>query len=245
MTTALAAADVIVLTDRLGAIWKRNLDVAAATAATDVSGTGMTDLVADVNSLAKNYQYGKAALDLQAAALAAKGLLAASDFATFLRALAGDLGGFTAYAAGQGGAFKYSEHFRDLCALANVQAPAALWVFKATNQTLATFAVTGATTGTFTGTGIVDTMLYGPLACELLITDDIGSSTTVTLTMLKRDGTTQSKTVNLTTSHHSGDTVAVGTGTDLYDDCNAIAVAGATSGDAFTVRAKVLRTPTI
>lgn len=244
----LVAADVVALTDRLGAVWKRNLAVAAATAATDVSGTGMTDLVADVNSLglAKNYNIGKAAIDLQVVALASKGLLQGGDFATLLRLLIGDTGGFTSFAVTQGGAFKYSESFRDLCVAAGVAPPAALWVFKETNQTLATFAATSATAGTYVGTGALDTANYGPLACELLITNDIDSATTVTLPMLKRDGTTQNKTVNLTTSHHVGDVVAIGTSTDLYDDvASTPTVTGATAGDSFTVRTKILRTPTV
>jgi hypothetical protein len=244
--TLLASADVVAITDRLGAIYKRNLAVASATAATDVSGTGMTDLIADVDGLglAKSYYYGSATIALQTAALAKIGLLDAADFATILRLLNSDVGGFTAYAVAQAGAFKYSSSFRDLCALNSITV-APLWVYNESTQTLATFAATGATTGTTVLTGTNDTSLYGPLACELIVTNDIDSSTTVTLTMLKRDGTTASKTVNLTTSDVATTVKAIGTSTDLYDDCTAIAVTGATSGDAFTVRTKILRSPAV
>jgi hypothetical protein len=244
--TLLASADVVAITDRLGAIWKRNLDVAGVTEATDVSATGMDDLLDDIDGLGvlKNYYYSKAAVDLQAAALARVGLLAATDFAPILRLLNSDVGGFTAYAVAQAGAFKYSSSFRDLCALNSITV-APLWVYNEANQTLATFTVTGATTGTFSGTGSNDTSLYGPLACELLITNDIGSATAVTLTMLKRDGTTENKTVNLAGTETIGDVAAIGTSSNLYDDVTACAVTGATASDAWTVRTKILRSPAV
>lgn len=244
--TLLTPTYVVTATDRLGAIWKRNLAVAAAAAATDVSGTGMTDLVSDFDGfgLDINYKFSKNIIDLQAAALAKLGLLAASDFAATLRDIRADLGDFTTYAVAQGAAFKYSSSFRDLCALNSITI-APLWCFNESNQTLATFTVTGAAAGTFVGTGANDTSLYGPLACELLITNDIGSATVVTLTMLKRDGTTANKVVNLAGTEVIGNVATIGTSTDLYDDCTACAVTGATVADAWTVRTKILRTPAV
>lgn len=235
------AADITALTDRIGAIWKRNTDITAATAASEMlagTGTLITDLSA--LSLDKGIVAGSAALALQTAA--ATPYLPASAFSTLVRALNSDVGGLSAYAVTN--SLMYYQYFADLCAALSITIAPAV-VYKATNQTLATFAATGATTGTFTGTGSLDTSLYGPVQCEVYVTDDIGSSTTVTLTMVKADDTTQSKVVNLTTSHVAGSAVAIGTSTDVYKDCSGIAITGGTTGDAFTVRTKILRTPAL
>jgi hypothetical protein len=66
----------------------------------------------------------------------------------------------------------YSSDFRDLAAACGITI-SATYVYKMTPQTLATFAATGAAAGTFVGTGSLDTTLYGPVQCELLITVDI------------------------------------------------------------------------
>ena len=238
-------ADVEALTDRLGATWAAVVAMVAATEASSVR-TGTDTLVADLAalSLAKGIVLGAGALSAQTAALAAgmKALIAPA-FTTEVRALNSDIGGFTAFAAANTG-MMYSSDFRDLCTALGITITAT-YVYKMTPQTLATFAATAATTGTFVGTGSLDTSLYGPVQCELLITVDISSATAVTLTMVKSDATTESKVVNLTTADDIGEAVAVGTSSNVYVDCSAVAVTGATNLDAFTVRTKALRAPAL
>lgn len=238
-----ALADVETLTDRLGAIWAALVAVGASTEVDDVQ-TGTTTLVADLAglSLAKGIVLGSGALSLQTALADFEGNVT-SPFTTVVRALNSDLGGFNSFAA-DNASLRYSSDFRDLCAELGITINAQ-YVYKLTPQTLATFAATGATTGTFTGTGTLDTSLYGPVQCELLITDDVDSSTTVNLTMVKSDTTTEVKTVNLTTADDTGEAVDIGLSTDVYVDCSAVAITGGTSGDAFTVRTKALRAPSV
>lgn len=240
MATLLDPGDVTALADRIGAIWAANL-AAGETAEAAAVQTGADDLIADLEALdlGQAAPYAASALAFQTAAGAV--YLPASTFRTLLAAFNGDVALNTYLTTNS---LQVTESFRDLAALCGVTiAPAN--VFKETAQTLATFVVTGATAGTFVGTGALDPAIYGAVPCELLITNDIGSSTAVTLTMKKFDLTTEQKVVNLTTAHHNGDTVAIGTGSDKYIDCTAIAVTGATVSDAWTVRSKVPRTPTV
>jgi hypothetical protein len=108
--------------------------------------------------------------------------------------------------------------------------------------TLATFAVTGAATGTLTPGSDVDTGLYGKANTVVRTTTAIGSTTTVTLTMKKLDGTTEQQLVTLPSGTASGVEFDIGThGTDLYVGVSAIAVAGGTAGNGFAVRTEVER----
>lgn len=238
-------ANVEAATDRLGATWAQIVAMVATTEATNAR-TGSDTLIDDINALGlpKSLIMGAGAVSAQTALLAAglKGLLAPA-FTTEVRALNSDIGGFTAFAQNNAG-MMYSSDFRDLCAALGITITAT-YVYKMTPQTLATFAATAATTGTFVGTGSLDTSLYGPVQCELYITNDIDSSTAVTLTMVKADATTEQKVVNLTTADDNTESVAVGTSTDVYTDVSAISITGGTSGDAFTVRTKALRAPAV
>jgi hypothetical protein len=235
-------ANVTALTDRLGATWAQLVAMGAATEATNAR-TGAATLKTDLEALSieKGLVLGSGVVALIAALDDVEGLTA-SSFTTGLRALNSDLGGFSAYALAN--SIMYSSDFRDLCAAAGITI-AATYVYKMSPQTLLTFAVTGATTGTPVTTGALDTSLYGPVQCEILITSDISSATTVNLTMVKADATTQVKTVNLTTADDTGEAVAIGLSTDVYVDCSGVTISGGTNGDAFTVRTKALRAPSV
>lgn len=246
MATALVAADVVALTDRLGALYRRNQDIPTSAPAVDIATTGLDDLIADVNGLglAKNYRYGKAVLDLQTV-LAQVGL-DATLYATFLRALNADLGGFDAYLVAAGGLTPplLCESFRDLAA-ANGIAVGPTHVFKETPQVFGNLAVTGATAGTYTPVAGLDLTRYAPVRAEVLVTTAIGATDlVVTLTMHPASGADQPRTLTLPANSAAGVIVAVGAAFEAYAHCYGVALTGGTTG-AFAIRATVPRTPVL
>jgi hypothetical protein len=240
-------------TDRFGKIYDNLLAFVSGTEGTNVA-TGLTNAVSDIQSYDDDPDLQVDLLaDTRAVAKAlASGGAAYTALVAQLRSLLtavqrqiGANGGTSIDRFCTDNAVRVSSSFRDLCAALGVTVSAAN-VFKATKQTLATETVTGAGAGTFSGTGSLDTSLYGPLACEVECLTAIGVTPIVaTLTMVKADATTQAKTVTLTASSLINSLFAVGTSTDLYVDCSAVTFTGGTAAEQFRVQTKILRSPSL
>lgn len=107
---------------------------------------------------------------------------------------------------------------------------------------LATIAATDAATATFTPGSAVDTALYGKANCALRTTSVIGSTTTLTLTLTKIDGTSETQDVVVPSGTAANERFVIGTpGTDMYVACTAVTIAGATAGNTFAIRTEVER----
>ena len=104
--------------------------------------------------------------------------------------------------------------------------------------TFGAFTLTAAGAGTFSGTGgPIDTATHGPAQAEVVTTTAIGAAAiTATLTMLRADNTTASRTVTIPAATANGAALAIGATTDRYVDVSNITVTGGTAGDAFSVR---------
>jgi hypothetical protein len=159
-------------------------------------------------------------------------------FAPMIRALRDHVGGsFDAYCQAQG--TQVAPEFRD----ASGGLVSNLYVFPPVVDPICTFSVTGSGAGTRTGVSSIDTTLYGPAQFEVVTTTAIGAQAiNATLTLVKFDGTTETKNVTINASSGNGTVVAVGTATDLYVNCTAITITGGTSGESFKVRSKLRRT---
>lgn len=159
-------------------------------------------------------------------------------FSGIINALRNHVGGnFDTYMAANDA--RVAPEFRDVAPAGWV---ATANVFPPVVDPIASYTVTGATTGTFTAGSAIDTTQYGKAAFEVAVTSNIGAGTvTATLTLTQADGSSTTRVVTITSGATAGSAFAVGSGSDRFVNCTAIAITGGTSG-AFKVRSKLERT---
>lgn len=109
--------------------------------------------------------------------------------------------------------------------------------------TLGRYAVTGSGTGTLTPGSTIDPALYAGANVVLRTTGTSGAAAvTATLTLARRDGTTEEQVATIPAASPQDTTIVVGTpGTDLYVGLVDVQIAGGTSGDGFDIRTTVER----
>ncbi len=241
----IASADLLPILDSLGIMYDDLLALAATTEGTAINtgaGNNATRILAltDISQV-KDLATGFDALKTSAASPYST---PSELFAPALSAIQRHVNGLNAFLTTNSA--KVSRSFADLWrSIYGASSISAANVFQEPAVVLASWTYTGAGTGTFSGTGgPLDMTLVAPSQLELIITADIGASGVVSLTCVKSDNNTEVKTVNVGTSDDVGDTLDVGTGTDVYKDVSLITSTGGTSG-AFDVRNKLPRTPVI
>jgi hypothetical protein len=166
--------------------------------------------------------------------------MAVTKFSAILAALRSDLGGWDAYALANSVVFY--DYFARLVAAAVAGTLTATTYAFPDLTTLATWTYTGSGTGTpnYTG-GPLDMTKVAPQQLQVRVTTDIGATGTISLTCVKSDGSTEVKTVAVTTADVAGTLRDVGTSSNLYKDVSTITSTGGLSG-AFTVQNKLPRT---
>jgi len=112
--------------------------------------------------------------------------------------------------------------------------------FIPSDMALAQIVATGATTGTFTHLATIDKSSYAGAKLVAKNVGALGSTTGVTVTAKKADGTTQSLTASISTLTDGHETDLSVT-TMLFYDVTAIAITGATSGNHINIVAKTDR----
>lgn len=112
--------------------------------------------------------------------------------------------------------------------------------FIPTDLALAKIVTTGATTGTYTHLATVDKSLYAGAKLVAKNVGVIGSTTTITVTGKKLDGTTATLTASISTLTDGHETDLSVT-TKLFIDVTAISVTGATTGNEIDIVAKTDR----
>jgi hypothetical protein len=251
--TLVANADLTDWTDRLGVMAKRQSDITASAAAGDVL-TGATSMQSELIGTGDPQQIkdmiaGVAAMFTAAAAPQKDFDTIATDFITALDRHLASVGNINGRIVAQ--SLSVSKSFADYYR-AKKGSTASLNPANVFQDTV----VTGRT-GTISGSGAltpatgtagtdIDKLLVQPVQYELEVTTQIGAgATVVTCTMKKLDGTTEPKTVNLLGGDTVGTKFNIGTGSDKYVGCSALAVgAGAASG-AFKVQNKLPRVPVL
>lgn len=154
-----------------------------------------------------------------------------------------NVGNFTTYMQAQSA--KVSRNFASLCAACGITINPS-YIFEAADVTVATVTVTAANTGTFGAASALDPAVTGPVRMVAKVTSNVTVGFTLNCTMKKANAQTEVKAVVIPASSTVGAEVNVGSGTDVYVDCTAIAVVGGGSADgAVGIVAEPLRTPAI
>ncbi len=112
--------------------------------------------------------------------------------------------------------------------------------FIPTDLDIASFAVTGATAGTYAHANTIDTSKYGGAKLVVRNVGALNSTTTVTITAKKLNGTSVTLTATVNTLTDTHETNLSDTAKD-YIDVTAISISGGTSGDHFKIVAKTDR----
>lgn len=242
----IAASDFLALTDSLGKQYAELKLTPGDTHAGNVL-TGATNNA----GRAQAYTDPQQVIDLLPTLYALEGAAATlyqsanALFGSALQALNKHVAGLDAFCVAQ--SIQVTSDFRDLAnAALSSSAVKPAEVFPPSAVSLATFAVTGSGAGTYTHGAAVDTTLYGATQVQVVTTSLIGAaSITVTLTLKKADGNTETKTATISSGTASGTAIDVATSADRYTDCTAVTITGGTSADGFAVKTKVLRTPAL
>ena len=240
----IASADLLPITDSLGIMYNDLLALAATTPGAEIA-TGADNNATRVLALTdidvvKDLATGFAALVTAADAPNAK----VSDlFGTALQAIQKHTSNLNTYLTTN--TVKVTSSFAALWrAQFGVTNLAPANVFKDAAVIARTVTITGAATDTEAAGTNLDPTLVAPAQYEVEVTTNIGSSVTVTLTMIKADNTTETKTVAFT-SDTAGTKIDIGTGSNVYIGCAGSSHASGGVSGVFKIQNKVARVAAI
>lgn len=245
-------------TDRMGKIDDNLIAIAAGTQGANVT-TGLGNAVSDIQGYDDDADLQVELLSaFQAAKLDFRAIASGGTAYKALRtALKAALSALSTHMSKNGAtsidkfctdnAVQVYASFRDFCAANNVTI-ATVNTFKAASvDPMATFAVSGSGAGTYTHVANIDTANYGPAPLEAVVTGGTIGAASITATVVgtKFDGSPITKTATITNGATVGTAFAVGLSSDLFATITNVTIVGGTASDAFKIRSKVLRTPSL